>query len=416
MTTSRRNFLGMLGGGLLSFPLVHTFSRSAHATGAKAKRLILFYSPNGTVHEHYWPVGSRHQFSFASNSILSPLEDHIDDLIILKGLEFYEATGHTNGIRAMWTNNAGNPSMENNISIDQFVAQHIGQDTQFPSLNLGVQTTHGASTADARMCFSGPDQLVVPDDNPINTYRNMFADQLIDAAVVEKRRTRRQKILQFSEAQISLLQDRLGGHEKEKIDIHLDSIARLEHSLFHTSECAPTTEPEVGLLGSDQSFPAILDAQMELAVKALECGMTRVASIQCSNNISPTVFSWLGYGDQHHSLAHQYGSAFVACERWYSAQFARLLQLLNREDPEYGGRMIDHTLVVWGKDLGHSSNHDCQDVPFVLAGGGLSGGQYINLGHRYHGALLVSIAQAFGIDIETFGNPNSGTGGLEELS
>ena len=100
------------------------------------------------------------------------------------------------------------------------------------------------------------------------------------------------------------------------------------------------------------------------------------------------------------------------------ANFATLLQMLkDTPDPEDGGSLLDSTLVVWAQELGDGRMHTCTDVPFVLAGGGaFQTGRFLQLGSVYHSHLLVSLAQAFGIGVNTFGDPASGSGGLGELT
>ena len=141
-----------------------------------------------------------------------------------------------------------------------------------------------------------------------------------------------------------------------------------------------------------------------------------------SHTVGPPVYTWLGVNEGHHSLSHgadgtHAATDYVTCERWHSEQFASLIQKLKAQpDPESGGSLFDSTLVVWAKELGDGRMHICTDVPFVLGGGGaFTGGRYLDVGHAYHSKLLVSIAQAFGINIDTFGDPASGNGGLEGL-
>ena len=83
-----------------------------------------------------------------------------------------------------------------------------------------------------------------------------------------------------------------------------------------------------------------------------------------------------------------------------------------------GGSLFDETLVIWVKELGDSRLHVCEDVPFVIAGsaaGRFTTGRYIHAGGRSHSHLLVSLCQAFGMELDTFGDASTGSGPLTEL-
>ena len=94
--------------------------------------------------------------------------------------------------------------------------------------------------------------------------------------------------------------------------------------------------------------------------------------------------------------------------------------LANKPDPDFpesNRTLLDSTLVVWTKELGDSRLHVCKDVPFVLAGAGaaLPKGRWLRTGGAPHSRLLVSIAQLMGVELETFGDPASGSGTLTGL-
>ncbi len=166
-------------------------------------------------------------------------------------------------------------------------------------------------------------------------------------------------------------------------------------------------------------------AQTDLLVSALACDATRVASLQWSHTVSPTVFTWLGHGEGHHSLSHSNDDnsggvgRFVEAERWFAERFGDLLDKL-RALPEPGGEgtMLDHTVVLWAKELGDSRQHSTVAVPFVLAGGaaaGLKTGRYLRFDGQSHQDLLVAVARAMGIDVDRFGKTASCDGPLEEV-
>ena len=74
--------------------------------------------------------------------------------------------------------------------------------------------------------------------------------------------------------------------------------------------------------------------------------------------------------------------------------------------------------VVWAKELCDGRLHNCESVPFVLAGasGYLRVGRYLKVGGEPHQKLLVSICQALGVQTDSFGNPMYGQGPLSGLT
>ena len=420
---SRRHFLGGVSTSLLAAPFIRLLNGEALADEGGPKRLVVFFSPNGTIHQHLWPEGTEQQFSFPEGSILEPLSDHKEDLIILKGLNLYNADNHEGGMAAMLTNGGGSGTETNNGSLDQLIAAQIGNGYRFPSLELGVQTSAWGGTVQTRMSYSGSGIFVTPDDSPNNVYQRMFGELLVGEVEATKRRQRRQLILDRSKEELQTLSTRLGTEERIKLEAHIASLHQLENTVNSVSQCSPTIAPDGLVTYNNDHFPLLTTAQMELAVTALACDMTRVVSLQLSHTVGPTVFSWLGIQEGHHSLSHaadsnvQQVEDFVQCERWYATQFATLLDLLkNQPDPENGGSLLDSTLVVWAQELGDGRMHTCTEVPFVLAGGNaFSTGRYLDLEGSNHCHLLISIAQAFDLELSTFGDPNAGSGPLGVL-
>jgi hypothetical protein len=83
-----------------------------------------------------------------------------------------------------------------------------------------------------------------------------------------------------------------------------------------------------------------------------------------------------------------------------------------------GGRLLDHSAVLWVNELGKGNNHNFNDIPYVLAGGAagsLLGGRYLRYPAAPHGDLFVSVMQALGLDESSFGDPEYVRGPLPGL-
>ncbi len=420
---SRRSFTAGLGAALLAAPFLGLLTRSRKAgaaTGARAKRLVVFFTPNGTVPARWRPTGTETSWSFPAGSILEPLAAHRQKLVVVDGLQFVGANNHEGGMGAMLTGSGASGDESRGMSVDQYVAAAIGGATRLRSLELGVQTSAWGGSVQTRMSYAGAGQYAPPDDSPRGVYSRLYGDAMPGGADVAV--ARRQSVLDAVKGDLGELRSHLGGEEQHKLDQHLTSLRELERSLGGGTCSGGTPVADVAIHAND-NFPAIGRAQMDLLVASLACGATNVASIQWAHTVTPVVFTWLGLTEGHHGLSHMDDgnaagvAAFVQAERWFATQFGYLLdKLAAAPDPEGGGSLLDTTLVVWAKEMGDSRAHVCTDVPFVVAGGGaFTPGRYLRTSGAPHARLLVSICQAMGLTNNSFGTAAAGTGPLAGL-
>jgi hypothetical protein len=420
MKISRRELSIGLGLSLLLGPRLGILrERSAYAApSATAKRLVLFFSPNGTIPAKYWPTGSGTSFSFPSGSILEPLAPIQSDLVVCKGINFGDFDNHAPGMSGMLT---GEPSsgIFGGASVDQWIAQKLPASTPFKSIELGVLTDMWGAQSQTRMAYTGPGVFASPQQDPQAAFQRLFAGVASAAgagdagAAMGSVAARRKSVLDFVTADANALRARLGASERAKLDQHLDAIRAVEASLFPANggggaSCSPAAPPTLDP-NDMASFPALGKAQMDLAVLAMQCGLAPVLSLQWSFTVSPVVFSWLGVSGGHHDLSHAQNADFVACERWYAQQFAYLVGQMK------SAGLLHDTLVVWVKELADSSLHDAVSVPFVMAGqagGAIQTGRYVDFGGVSHHLLLASMAQAMGVDTSSLGADGAGLQGL----
>lgn len=421
---SRRSFSLGLGAAALAAPFIDVLLGRGDAradTSKAAKRLVVFFTPNGTVPGRWRPTGDGTSFSFPAGSILEPLTAVKDDVIVCDGIDFVGVSNHEGGMAAMLTGGGGAGSTSGGMSVDQYVASKLGAADRFPSLELGVQTSAWGGNVQTRMCYSAPGAFVPPDDDPHSVYGRLFADLVQPGAPVDHTKARRKSVLDAARADLAALYPRLGMAERHKLDDHVAALQKVEAGLDGAATAGGACQKPAAL-SQVTSFADQGAQQMDLLVAALACGMTKVASLQWSHTVGPHVFDWLGLTEGHHSLSHIDDSnptgveQFVKAERWYASQFAALVGKLKATADPMGGTLLDSTLVVWAKELGDGRLHDCVSVPFVTTGGGVwKTGRYLKFGGAPHQKLLVSICQAMGLKNMTFGDGTKGQGPLEGL-
>jgi hypothetical protein len=404
---SRRQLMRLGAASLFAAPFYRLLEPSYAASGSGPSRLLLFFSPNGTVHEHWRPEGSDANYSFRSGSILEPLQGLESDLLVLDGMDFCTGDNHEGGMAAMLT--AGGST-----SIDQVIADAIGGGTRFSSLELGALTSAWGGSTQTRMCYRDG-SFITPDDNPTSVWKRLYGD-LGDESLL----ARRQSVLDLATSELDALHMRLGHGERIRLEAHLESLRDVEKSLSGGGDCESPISPGNILSTDNDAFPDIVRAQIDLAIQSLACDITRVASVQLSHTVSPVVFTWLNETDGHHSLSHADDTntaginSFIHCERWFAEQFAYLVNTLKgMTDPATGESMLSSTLVLWVKELGDGRMHTCTDVPWIIAGdagGYFSPGRYLQLGTT-HDAVLTSVCNAFGLTNTSFGVGNAPAAG-----
>jgi len=424
---SRRALLRSVVGAACLAPFASAIGER-RARAAAQKRALFVYVPDGCIPALFHPTGSETSFTLPEMSApLAPIQEH---LVFLDGLTMYAGGAtHEGGVAKLLT--GVGPQ-----SLDVFLGERISSSRPFRSLQLGVHTTF--QNGSGSFSYLGEGQQVTPDDDPTNVYKRVFGGQT-GGADAELALRQRRSVLDASLADLAALTRQLGSAEKEKLAVHLASLREVEGRLsgagaacggFDTRGFVVSpTDYYPKTYHKEEQFRLVGELQMDLAVLALSCGATNVASLMWSHAVSPTHVLETGVTTGNHDASH-YGEAgsqnardFVKLKRWFMERFVYLVQKL-AATPDDGGTLLDNTLVVLCSELGDSNLHDHARVPFVLAGragGALRTGRFLDFRRKNagenepHTKLLVSVAQALDVDIDSFGYTGRGTGPLSGL-
>ncbi|MBL9017459.1 MAG: DUF1552 domain-containing protein [Myxococcales bacterium] len=434
----RRDLLAGGAAALLALPFVR---RARGHAGGNAKRLIILYHPDGVPgpssngQPSAWhPTGDGTQFTLPAP--LAALQPYKDRCVFFRGLSMgaTDAGSHPGGAKKMLTAVDGG----NGISIDQRLAQTIGAGSPFRSLYLGAMANQNGASGDKHISYVAPGVTATPDDDPVAAFARVFAGSgTTTGGGSDPARQRRLSVLDRAKGDLDDLRGKLAGTERAKLDLHLEALREVEQRITGTgtggggASCSAPAIDAAGLTSSTlyapERFPQILRAQIDLMVQAMACGLTRVGVIQASIHTSELIMSRFmgtpmydpGFDMRSHQASH-YGAshdashreyvAFVRQATWWMDQLAYLLAQLAAR-PEDGGTMLDHSLVLSCTEVCDGNTHGHDDMPFILAGGGsgrIRTGRLLNLGYRRHADLLVSIANAMGDSIGSFGEASSG--------
>jgi hypothetical protein len=471
----RRAFLQSLGVSVAALPFVRVIENSYAQDAGEAlpQRFIGFYHPHGIAAELFTRREGETETEFSlthTDCPLAPFDDpdtfgrsFKDKLVVIEGVDLLSDSNAHNAAGTILTGSrivGGQGGLPRNSSLDQFLAveQGLGAATLVTSVALAV----GNKSLSARESLSfGPGGVPIAKIiDPTLAFDFLFRQAVAgsDPEAAERQRRLGQSLIDFVNGDLKRLRGRVGQFELQKLDQHLESLRALEkkvQAIGVPSSCTPPARPAAfpyleRYNGGEPYFDAITDLHIDLLALAMSCDITRFGTL-AMNDLS-YADNPLGLPeDNHGGMAHTYtpsplGSSgrpvgdglpetwqlLAKFNRYAYGKVARLLQRLD----EAG--ILDSTLVYASSDMGNPSAHSTRNVPTVLAGG--ANGK-IRMGRRLqypvecptgidcdfnaldaptvaNNRLLISIAQAFGADIEHFGDqadPSLGAGPLPEL-
>ncbi|MCU0656820.1 MAG: DUF1552 domain-containing protein [Polyangiaceae bacterium] len=446
---ARRRVLKMLGYSALALPIARLlWPEQGRAAPGPAQRVIFFYFPDGVAgpsqdgQPSLWhPGGSETGFSLTQQ--LEPLGDFRNDCVFLNGLSMgpTDSGSHPGGAKKLLTAADGGQ----NESIDRYLARTVGKGSPFQMLYLGAQATLQAS-GDKFISYISPGTSVAPQDSPREAFSLVFpggngasgsggsgGGSGGGAPALEG------SVLDTVLEDLNALRSELGATEKVKLDVHADALRETEKRIKGEVGTPPNPaagcgQPQIDTSGfTDQElndparFPAIFRAQIDLLVLAMECGRTRVGTLQGSSHTSELIMSRFpgtemydpGFDMRSHQASH-YGAKhdpnkrefadYVKQRRWWVSRFAYLLGELKKRPDGAGQSMLDTSLVLLCTEVCDGNTHLHDNIPMILAGrgGGLKTGRLLQYSGERHGRLFVSMANALGDGLGGFGDAANG--------
>lgn len=441
---SRRNLLRAASGAALALPLLPSLgSRRARAEVAAApKRFITMYTPNGVIHEGWWPSNVTSEKDFELSSSHQPLQAYKDRLLLLGGLTMQIALDgaggpHQRGIGGLFTNTqlgegdfadgcGRTAGWATGISVDQRIANVIGAASPVASLQLGVRATE--NDVQGRISYSGPSTPLPPLSTPLDVYQRVFANFLPppsspDAQAAEALLAQRKSVIDGVASEFSALNGQLSAQDRQTLDAHLTLLRDVERRLsLAVTDCGKPEQPPTLDAVSEVDMPQIAELELDLLSIAFACDLTRVASFEISTALNRIRYPWVNSMGEGHTLSHSGASdadakaQLLARQAWHSSLIARLFDRLAAVEEE-GGTVLDNTLLFWGNEVSMGTTHSHDNMPFVVAGGtwAFRTGRYVQYNGDAHGKLLVSLLNAMGVPDATFGNADFSAGPLNGL-
>jgi len=436
---ARRTFLRGLG-TTLALPFLESMlpARGAHAAAQKVipTRFIGAFVPHGVAPGYWIPETSTPGFAFPF--VYEPLQPFRKHVVLTSGLWSKSSenppgvTGADHFVAAAYLSavkpkKATGADIEAGTTVDQLIARKIGNDTLLPSLQLGLEDPGANSTncGEGYSCtytntisWQTPTRPLPMEINPQVVFERMFGD----GSSPELRRARREReasILDSVTGSLRELMPQVAHVDRVRIEQYLEDVREIERRLAIAAR-ASTDAPQVAVpYGVPESFHEHIQIQFDLLALALQADITRVATVLYARDLTGRVYPESGtdisfHGGSHHAEDPGRVAQFARLNRYHVQMLAYLVKKL-AEIPEGEGSLLDHSLIVYGSNMGNSNQHLHYDVPHVLVGaasGRLKGDRHLAYASRTvpTGNLLLSILNMFDAGVDSFGDS---TGRLE---
>ncbi len=355
---------------------------------------------------------------------MASLEPLKDKLAIVQGLSGKMCRGgHSSWFGAMGCYRAGGEHDSGKIvgpTIDGMLAKHLP--SIFPHVGLSTRgRLMGGTSIEDGVVYPGlsayaRNRQIPYQATPLTAYKELFSVAATSEDDLMANRLQG-TLLDFMVDDIHRLQTRIGGAEKEKLDVYLDGFEALRERrrrLKGVEAQVRQNAPEVTDKYSSTVETDRIEAHFDIATASLIAGLTNVVTIRPDG--LGTLYTGLGADKGVHGLGHGEGEDPIGhrrnIRRFHMEQIARMATRL-QNTPEGGGTMLDNTLIVYFSDAGEKHHASSTQWPFVLLGG-LGGrlktaGRYLQYpsyqkeGHRTIANLHMTLAHAAGIRLDTFG-------------
>ncbi|QDV52227.1 hypothetical protein Enr17x_42870 [Gimesia fumaroli] len=423
---SRRRFLR--GAGVsLALPLMECLTQQSDAapTGkSQPGRMLLISNNLGVLPKPFFPktTGANYQLS----PYLQELKDYAQDFTVFSGLSHPACEGGHSTENCFLTG-AKHPTssgFRNTVSLDQYAAEHLGRQTRFSTLNLGVNI----DKANRSLSWTRDGVLLPAEDSPSRLFQKMFL-QGSDAKIKQRlhQLQRRGSILDAVSESTQNFSKHLGHNDRARLDQYFTSIRELEQRLVAAGEWEQSPKPK-----TDQEPPqdivdrALLFEKFEqmltMATLALQSDSTRIVTLMVDAFATP-VFQLKGdekSSTAYHPLSHHGMRAdhLAQLEKADRRQMKLLKQFLKTLASVQGetGRLLDSTMVLYGSNMGDANTHDNTNLPILLAGGGFRHGQHLSFNRDNNAPLCnlyVSMLHQLGIETDQFGSGQTTLTGLK---
>lgn len=453
----RRAFLGSTA-AIIGLPFLesagpHTVSTAHAADCGAAQRFLAWFLPCG-IHMPDWTPTTIGQ-GWEAPYILEPLEPVRNKLVVVTGLDHHQTAmpgeppgGHGSGTGAFLTMRPvhENENDPDRTSLDQVIAQQATStcNRPIPSLQLGPSVRgEGCDRTDCSFLetISWDRNTPLPmEGDPRRAFDRIFEG--VDAGEANsesdtealRRNQLRTSVLDHVSDEATRLSATLGMEDRSKLDQYLTGVFELEKRIANLSGGGGTACQVPERPATDIPYQDLVVVLADLMALAFQCDQTRVGSFIMARGTSMVNYEWLlGEASEHHLISHHMSRADAfqklrEINRWEMEVFSNFLQKLDNTIEADGKSVLDKTIVYCSSEISDGNGHWKFDMPVIVAGSGgdrfKADGSHVMYtsmnfprpttgprGGPHTGRLMVSILNAFDINVDEFGRSTGNLNG-----
>jgi len=433
----RRSFLRGVG-VTLALPLLDSMIPAqtplAKTAATPKTRFTAIFSPHGWS-PTYWADGRpdiapTEGRNVGLGFIHQPLAPWRDKLTIVSGLDATSSMpppgssgGDHSRASAVFTGATPKKTAGADIycgaSVDQIIAQKFGQDTLLPSIQLAIEDP-GANTGicgwgyscaySNSISWASPSKPLPHEINPQIVFEHLYGD----GSTPEERLARKQasgSILDAVTRKVTRLQKMLPVSDRARLNDYLESVRELERRLQIAAKASNEVPNEEIPFGVPESFDEHVKLHFDLQALAFQGDITRVSSLMYARDVSLRAYPESGVKTPNHPSSH-HGEDPKRREDWAKINqyhmkcFAYFLKKL-QATPDGDGNLLDHSLIVWGSNMGNANQHSHVNVGYLMAGGASGNHKPKQLNIHETGPtsnILLSTLRLMGIEKDSIGD------------
>jgi Protein of unknown function (DUF1552) len=425
---SRRTFLR--GAGVtVALPLLDSMLPAqtplAKTAATPKNRFCGIYVPHGATMDKWTPAQEGTGFEFTES--LKPLEKYRNRVNVVTNLAHPLAGGVGSDAGADHARSAAvflsgahpeKGSVHAGVTIDQVLAEKIGQETPLPSIEMAIEEVGlncGAGYGCAyfnTISWRNPTMPLPMENSPQVVFERLFGDGSNSALRLSRKKEDR-SILDSVTEKVSRLQSRLDPSDRNRLTEYLDDIREIERRIQKAEQQSANegNVPEAPV-GVPELFEDHLKLMFDLQALAYRADITRIMTMMYARDTSGATYPNSGnrdgfHGASHHSNARAKMDSFALINRYHIQMLAYFIEKL-QSTPDGDGTLLDHSVVLYGSSMSNGNQHDHDPLPVVVVGGlsgQLKGGRHIvTPAHTPMSNLMLALLDKFGVQQKSFGD------------